>query len=68
MNFCVSLPGIVENSVSFHGKVMGFYYEIFAGTLIRPVSGANFVAGSGYDPHRVQGQQAAGSEGVRPHH
>ena len=26
--FCVRLPGIMENSVKCHGKVMEFYYQI----------------------------------------
>ena len=29
MIFCVCLPGIVENSVNCHGKVMEFYYKIY---------------------------------------
>ena len=29
----VWLPGIVENSVICHGKVMEFYYQISVGTL-----------------------------------
>ena len=28
MVFCVCLPGIKENSVNCHGKVMEFYYQI----------------------------------------
>ena len=31
--FCVGLPGIMENSVNCHGKVMEFYYQISVGTL-----------------------------------
>ena len=31
MIFCVGLPGIMENSVNCHGKVMEFYYQISVG-------------------------------------
>ena len=33
MIFCVGLPGIMENSVNCHGKVMELYYQISVGTL-----------------------------------
>ena len=32
--FCVCLPGIMENYVTCHGKVMEFYYQISVGTLL----------------------------------
>ena len=31
--FCGCLPGIMENDVTCHGKVMEFYYHISVGTL-----------------------------------
>ena len=33
MIFCVCLPGIVENGVSCHGKVLEFYYQISVRTV-----------------------------------
>ena len=31
--FCVCLPGIMENSINCHGKVMDLYFQISVGTL-----------------------------------
>ena len=33
MIFCVGLPGIVENGVNCHGKVMEFYDQISVGLV-----------------------------------
>ena len=38
MIFCVCLPGIMENSINYHGRVMEFYYQIPVGTLNKNVS------------------------------
>ena len=37
MIFCVCLPGIMENSVNCHGKIMEFYFQISVRTLFKPL-------------------------------
>ena len=46
--FCVCLPGIMENGVNCHGKVMEFDYQISVGTLCI-LRGAWCVSESIYD-------------------